>query len=299
MQLTWIKTVNGYSASGATTTYQINRTPGHRFALVVNGDEVRQGKLVELKAAAQANESAGDAPAKPAPKLRTHRKSDAPKPVTTTVPASAIHREYVAAVDKTDRGPIYVAHGEEVDCAHGPVPDYVPPEVGRPRPESPAAEYARQKAEGVVGPYVPAPRPVVYETNQGPVVHIPFPVPPGAVQDVLHQAAEIRTGWAEQGRTRDDLVGEFGGVLGVNPDDDRDDDIDSDVDTPLVPTIPDPIPNTNGVEPVWSPPAASNSGGTRLHRFHARSPMMFRPFLRPPAPVVGQDGRPVTSWLPR
>lgn len=104
--LIWETTKKGYYAIGADVNYEINRTPGHRFWLCVDGAQVKSGKLTDLKDAAQRNENAGAAdapPAKSAPKVRTHRKPEAAPepPATTVVPVAAVRREYVGAVDAT------------------------------------------------------------------------------------------------------------------------------------------------------------------------------------------------------
>lgn len=268
MELTWTKTDKGYAATGAANAYAINRTPGHRFALYVDGAEVKQGKLADLKADAARNEASAapaDRPAKPKPKpkLRTH------KPATTTIPAAVIHREHVAAVEAT-------------------TPDAYPPR-----------KVVTAEAAGPVPDYVPTPRVGVYDG-----------VPGSAPNDGIgiDRVAEIRAEWKDAGRTPDDLAAEFGGMLGVDPPAapapvpvaDPDDDGDRDDDTPLAP--PDPRPDAG--DPVGFRSAAyprfNVIGAATMRTKSARSPFpnaVLLPLLRPAAPIVGQDGRPIRSWL--
>lgn len=302
MENIWTKTATGYAATGyfSGDRYTIDRTPGHRFALSIGGTEVRQGKLVDLKAAAEANEKAaagGATPPKAAPKLRTHKTT--PKPADQSAapvaPVAATGQEHVAAVEATppdayppvrhtptgmvglnvnDAGVIPdVVLGvsqrdpqgwKEGAFDGGAIPDYIPPEVGRPQPESPVAEYARQKAEGVVGPYVPATR----------------------------MTDDEKKAWAAKSAT-------FHSMTGVDPADDDAD--DSDVDTVTAP------PDTGN--PVGQTPPAEfrhpphNVAGATTGRTQAARPnpvamtRLHLAALRKPFPVTDMNGRPVKAWL--
>lgn len=277
--LIWTTTDAGYYARGATTNYNINRTPGHRFWLCLDGAQVKSGKLTELKDAAQRNENAGgganDGPKsdagrpKPTGNGRTKPKPPTPTattPDTTIVPTTAINREYVGAVETT-------------------TPDAYPPVRG-------AAVTAADEIPG-------------HALNDGCPLH-------PHTQSVIQAAAQTRETWAAEGATREGVVREFGELLGVTappvaapaPDADDDGD-DSDTDTPLVPNVSDPPHHDHG-NPVGVHPQFSVTGTQTFRTPCARQsattfprPLVnaFPAALRPVAKIVAGDGRPVRSWL--
>lgn len=250
--LNWTTTDKGYAAAGATTNYNINRTPGHRFWLCVDGAQVKSGKLTDLKAVAQANENAGggtdDGPKSGAGrptgngKPRTSPKPPTPtatNPDTKAIHTAVINRAHTEAVEATTAD-AYPPRKPAV-TAESSIPDYIPPT--EPRPGTPVNLDGGNWA-------IPGPRqPLTVSTAHWPA----------AVPSTL-------------------------------PDDDDAD--DSDIDTPLAPTTPD-----------TGDPVGFNVVGTQTMRTQCSAPRpplnVHRPFLRPPAPITDQDGRPIRSWLSR